>query len=442
MLWHIIRLLFGFGFDTYYKRTVIKNRHYAMQKGPVIIALNHPNAFMDPVMFSYMSFPPKCYYLARGDVFKKKWASLILEEIGIAPIFRIQDAGREGLKKNEETYQRVYELLRSNKKVMIFAEGLCIMERRLRPIKKGVPRMVFNAMEEINDPDLIVVPVGMNYNRPYKFRSNLLINVGEPIRVADFMDEYKAQPARTLNNFIKVLEPKMKELVVHIDNPQNDQVVERLEEMFTRDLAAKQGLDPENVEQAWTILQQIVTIVNKADKEEKEKLETLNERSWNYFEKLERMKVRDWLFDPWNDLQINWGNFMFRAILLLMFFPVYFTGLIGNYLPYALTPLLLKNRIKHIEFWASFNLAIGNLLFLIFYLIQFITVYKLTDKNPGWAGLTVLVSFITGKFVLYYFPFFKKTAGLYRALTQNEKSNELKKSREEIVKLFDSINKN
>jgi glycerol-3-phosphate O-acyltransferase / dihydroxyacetone phosphate acyltransferase len=442
MVWHLIRILFSIGFDTFYKRVVVKNRHYAMQKGPVIIAMNHPNAFMDPVMFSYAAYPPKCYYLARGDVFKNKFAGKILEDIGIAPIFRIQDGGKEGLKKNEETYQRVYELLKRGEKVMIFAEGLCIMERRLRPVKKGVARMVFNSMEEINDPDLIVVPVGVNYTRPYKFRSHLFFNVGEPIRVADYMEDYKAQPARTLNNFIKVLEPKMKELIVHIDNPQNDRLVERLEEMFTCDLIREQGLDRKNLEHEWMILGQIVQLVNKADKEEKKKIETLNESTWSYFEKLERLKIRDWLIDPSNAYKVNWANFMFRMMLLLVFSPLYILGLAGNYIPYALTPLILKNRIKNIEFWASFNLAIGNLLILIFYLIQFLVVYYLTNKNPGWAGLTVLMSFLTGKFALHYHPFLKKTIGLYRILTQNEKANELKNNREEIVKLFYSINKN
>jgi 1-acyl-sn-glycerol-3-phosphate acyltransferase len=441
MFWHLIRILFSFGFDTYYKRVVIKNRHYAMQKAPVIIALNHPNAFMDPVMFSYTSFPPKCYYLARGDVFKNKFARFILEDIGIAPIFRIQDGGKEGLKKNEETYQRVYQLLKRKEKVMIFAEGLCIMERRLRPVKKGVPRMVFNAMEEINDPDLMVVPVGMNYSKPYKFRSDLFINVGEPIRVADYMEQYKAHPAKTLNNFIKVLEPKMKELITHIDNPLNDQLVERLEEMFTRHLARQQSLTYKNPEHDLIILKQIVAAVNKADVEQKEKVESLNMMTRDYFEKLSRMKVRDWLIDPGNLAKINGGNFILRGIILIIFSPLYIRGLLGNYIPYALTPLILKNKVKNIEFWASFNLAIGNLLFLIFYALQFITVYFLTGRNPGWAFLVIVVSFITGKFALYYYPFLKKTQGLYRILTQNDKANHLKKSREEIAFCFNSINK-
>jgi hypothetical protein len=85
---------------------------------------------------------------------------------------------------------------------------------------------------------------------------------------------------------------------------------------------------------------------------------------------------------------------------------------------------------------------VGTLLILIFYTIQFLVTYYLTDRNPGWAGSVVVVSFITGKFALYYHPFLQKTKGLYRVLSHKDEANALKKSREEIIFEFDSLNKN
>ena len=189
MIWHLIRYIMAFGMDTFYKRLAIKNRKNIPDKSPAILAINHPNAFMDPAMFAYAAYPPKFYFLARGDVFKGGLFGVILEGLGIAPIYRMRDGGREGLKKNDETYRRVFGMLKENKKVIIFAEGLCVQERRLRPLKKGVPRMVFNAMEEINRPDLTVVPVGVNYTNPKKFRSHLFFNIGEPIPVSEWMEQ-------------------------------------------------------------------------------------------------------------------------------------------------------------------------------------------------------------------------------------------------------------
>ena len=199
--------------NSFYKRIKVKNKRVLEADAPMILALNHPNAFMDPVVFSLVVYPPKFKYLARGDAFKPGIAAYLLESLGLAPIYRIQDGGKEGLQKNSETYDRVNYFLRKRAKIIVFAEGLCIQERRLRPIKKGVPRMVFGAMDAIQNPDFVVVPVGINYSEASKVGSSMFYNIGEPIRVADFYEEYKEHPSKTYNKFIKVLEPRMKDVV-------------------------------------------------------------------------------------------------------------------------------------------------------------------------------------------------------------------------------------
>jgi len=85
----------SFVIGVYFKRTKVKNSHYLKVKGPVIIAMNHPNAFMDPVAFTTLLYPPRVRYLARGDAFKKGIVTMLLESLGIIPIFRIQDGGKE-----------------------------------------------------------------------------------------------------------------------------------------------------------------------------------------------------------------------------------------------------------------------------------------------------------------------------------------------------------
>src|SRR5690606_35819683 len=130
MIWHIIRYWIAFFIPIFYKRLQVKNMHVLKEKGPAIIAMNHPNAFTDPILITTLVHPMKLKYLARGDAFKPGLIAWILESIGIVPIFRIQDGGKEGLKKNEDAYRRVNYLLNHNCKIIVFAEGLCIQERR------------------------------------------------------------------------------------------------------------------------------------------------------------------------------------------------------------------------------------------------------------------------------------------------------------------------
>lgn len=441
MILMFLRIIMSLSLNSFYKRIKVKNKYVLDVDAPMILALNHPNAFMDPVVFSLVVYPPKFKYLARGDAFKPGLASYALERLGLAPIYRIQDGGKEGLQKNNETYARVNYFLSKKAKIIVFAEGLCIQERRLRPIKKGVPRMVFGAMDVIQNPDFLVVPVGINYSEASKVGSTMFYNIGEPIRVADFYEEYKAHPSRTYNKFIKVLEPRLKDLITHIDNPENDELVPWLEKIFMRDLCKQQKLNFRDPEHEYIISKQITEKVNAADREQKEKMTELNSKCETYFKHLEVMGVRDWVIDPTNKWQLNWLHVFLRGVIILLSLPVIIRGMLGNYLPYKLSEYIVKKKIKHIEFYSSFNLGIGTFLTLFFYIIQFIIAYNLAP-HIGWPILVVLVSFLTGKFTLNFYPFILKTKGLIKALTNTIGLKNLREERSQIAILFDLINKN
>ena len=116
-----------------------------------------------------------------------------------------------------------------NKKIIIFAEGICIQERRLRPLKKGVPRMIFGAMTDSDLKNLTVVPVGVNYQDPSQFRGTVFFNVGEPISINDYMEQYKEAPAKTMKVFLVDLAAKKKPLIVNINYHRSEKVIEHLE---------------------------------------------------------------------------------------------------------------------------------------------------------------------------------------------------------------------
>ena len=83
MIWHTLRYLLSFLLPVFYKRTQIKNLDAITAKGPVIIAMNHPNAFTDPIYIAYLAYPQRVSYMARGDAFKPGLIAYLLEKIGI-----------------------------------------------------------------------------------------------------------------------------------------------------------------------------------------------------------------------------------------------------------------------------------------------------------------------------------------------------------------------
>lgn len=408
------------------------------QEGPAIIVMNHPNAFIDPVAISMACYPPQLKYLARGDVFKPGLASWFLEQLGIVPIFRIQDGGKEGLKKNDEAYRRVNELLKKNYKVIVFAEGICVQERRLRPLKKGVARMITGAYEFLNDERLRVIPVGLNYSRPDKFRSNLLYNVGEPVFVKDFMEDYTQNPAKTLNKIIGYIEPELKSLITHIDDPANDDAVYMAEQLFKKEWIKEQGLDYSNLDDQLSVLKQITSKVNLASANNKPALEEFKVSAREYFNSLHHHGLRDWLIDPKQNKWVNWPLLVVRYIILMLGLPLYLIGLTGNYLPLFVTNKLTRMIVKKPEFFASMALAFGLIVFLLNYLTWFLVVYYFSESIfPAIISCIGLMLF--GAFCLYYHPFLYKTVGMGRILTNKTLFKDLQEQRQKLAVIINKF---
>ncbi len=426
----------------YFKRSKIKNAHYLRVKGPVVIAMNHPNGFMDPIAFTAMVYPPRVRYLARGDAFKKGVITMILESLGIIPIFRIQDGGKEGLKKNDETYDRVNTLLKRNKKIIIFAEGLCIQERRLRPLKKGVPRMVFGAMDANDLKDLMVVPIGVNYTKPTHFRTTLFYNIGAPIHINYYMASYKEAPAKTMNQFLADLTPKMKELIININQPQSEKVIEHLEEIYRYDFFKTSNLNEKDLEHDFIFSTKITETINKAEENYPEKIRELEQKTTQYMSELNSYNLRNWLLIPEKQKDINYFYFILRIVFIIITLPIYIRGLLGNYIPYILTKWIVTNKVKLVEFKASFAMGIGAFTVLLFYILQFF-IAKSLAPNVWWALLVVLVSVASGAFCLFISPFRKKTWGMYRLLklksSQPKAFESLSLQRANIIKAFETL---
>lgn len=442
MLWHIVKYYLSFVITVFFKRHKISNINYIKVKGPVILAMNHPNAFMDAVAFSSMTYPPRVRYLARGDAFKKGIVTWLLESLGIIPIFRMQDAGKDGLIKNNETYQSVNKLLLRNKKIIIFAEGICIQERRLRPLKKGVPRMVFGAMNEVDLNDLTVVPIGINYSAPSQFRSKVFFNIGKPIHINDYMLSYQQAPAKTMNAFLVDLASKMKSLTIHINHIRSETVIGHLEIILKSTYFKKNKLNVNDVEHDFLFSTQLVEVINKAEDHCPEIVAELTKKTTAYFEQLETNNLRDWLIDPnFQHIKFPYFIILFRWFLIILTMPIYILGLLTNFIPYKLSYVITTKKVKVKEFKASFYMGIGAVLFLV----NYATLYTIPSVlYSAWLGvIVVIISFLCGYACLFLSPLRKKTKGMWRVLRlqSNQKTcfDALQNQRQEIIKEYETL---
>lgn len=156
---------------------VVNKPELLREKGPLLIAANHPNSFLDAIILSSL-FKYPIYSLARGDAFVHRFTNRILRSLNMLPVYRISE-GKQNLDHNYTTFEAVQQLFENNKIVLIFSEGKCVNEWHLRPLKKGTARIAIEAWSK--SLPLQVLPCGINYSDFSHFGKTVMANFGNLI---------------------------------------------------------------------------------------------------------------------------------------------------------------------------------------------------------------------------------------------------------------------
>ncbi len=225
LLYFILKRIARLALPFLCRNVVINKPEILKMKGPVLLACNHPNSFLDSIIIDTL-FEESVWSLARGDAFKKPFIKT-LNALKILPVYRPSE-GVENLTENYKTFETCIEILKQNGIITIFSEGKCINEWHLRPLKKGTARLAIKAWEE-NLPagrqgiPLTVIPVGLNYSSFTRFGKNIFINFGDPIKkeTLNFKDADGLRH-QTFNSF---LQSQLEQLIFEI--PKKDKQAQK-----------------------------------------------------------------------------------------------------------------------------------------------------------------------------------------------------------------------
>ena len=214
MIYYLVRPIARFILRYYYRNIDLSGLEHIPKDAAVILAANHPTGFIEPCILACFQ-PRQLWFLARGDLFKTTLAKLGLAAVNILPVFRIEDGGYEKLKNNYDTFNACYRALSQRKAIMIMAEGRCIHEKALRPLRKGTARLALGAMAADSTlPEVYIVPVGVNFTHAERARDAVMVRCGEPIKASAFMEEYRRSEAAAIKSLTSHLRARLNPLVV------------------------------------------------------------------------------------------------------------------------------------------------------------------------------------------------------------------------------------
>ncbi|MBL0330717.1 MAG: 1-acyl-sn-glycerol-3-phosphate acyltransferase [Bacteroidetes bacterium] len=413
-----------------YYRIDIKGLQNIPLNEPFVLAPNHSNGFVDPVLLP-VYLRPKVRFFARGDVFKGKVAKWVLNQMNASPMYRMQEGYAE-IKKNDKSFEECRRLLTSNKPLLIFPEGLCVQQRRVQPLKKGLSRIVFQTLESIDySKDILVIPVGLNFQEAPRFRSKVFVDVGKPISIKSFEEKYKVDKVRAINEFTKLLEEKMKENAHHINAIENDGLVAEMEEVYTHQLLKDKKLDSSKLENHPIASSEIIDMVNVLDVKKPEVLVHLKGLLHSYTRLLKANNLRDHLLREESINKMNFGTFLLEYFIIYLGMPFYFIGLLLNYPPYYLAKKLADSKVKKNEFYASFRANLSLIFWTIYFIIQLLIV-ALVYRDWLLLGLFASTVILSGIFTIKFYPVMKKIFGRWRLLRMVRKD---KKTVESMVNM-------
>jgi 1-acyl-sn-glycerol-3-phosphate acyltransferase len=423
VLYWIIKPFVAIFFRVFYQYDY-RGRHNIPAGKAVVLAPNHVNAFIDPVALGLLS-PSPVRFFARGDVFKGKLAAKILNSMGVSPMYRIQEGYAE-IKKNDKTFEECRNLLTANKIILLFPEGLCVQERRLRPLKKGMARIVFQTEELLNfEKDVLVIPVGLNYTAAYKFRSKLFIDIGEPISASEYKEKYLKDKVRTINEFTKMFEAKMAEHMVVLNNTDSDRLFVNLEEIYMYQWLKDKGQDVKDLEASYFGSKEMAEMINHMDAVNPQHSVSLREKTSAYIRRLRANGLRDHLLRPESIDNINILSFIKDYLIIWLGMPVYGFALLLHYPPYYLAKKICDKKIRNIEFFASVYANLAMILWLIYACIHILVVALLSRDWLILSFYTAVLLPATGFFALWYYPVKQKIFGRWRLLRMVKKERNL-----------------
>lgn len=416
-------------FKNFYRPYLVRGKENIPADSPVIFTANHLNALMDAL--ALLSITPKSRsitFLARADIFKQKTIARFLTFAKIMPAYRMRD-GLTNLAGNNESFGHAEAILQEGNYIGIMPEGAQGEERNMRPLVKGVFRIALSAQEPFgNQPKVKIIPVGIEMGDLIKFGQPLILNIGKPIEVSQYMESARNNAAHAMNQMRDELALRLHEQTVDIASQTYYEQMETIVYALDIPQCLVDGKQPNEINR-FDARRKLAKRLCRLEQEQPEKMKTIAQQADVFKQKLTKMKLRPWLFavKPY-----SLGQAIAALLGLLISLPAFLIGFVTNILPF-MTPVWIRQamKVKYSGFHSSIDYGISLITFPLFYLINTLLLCCLFTWQPLFIILVLVAQPLFGKLAFEWYRIMRKTLGMIRYTNKLRKKDATMKEAQE-----------
>lgn len=436
MIYSLLKFLCRITIRAYFRRYQVDGQENIPRKGPSIFVANHPSAFMDPIIVATV-VKPQMYFIAAGEYMGKGFKAWFLQKaFHMIPVYRPSTLPGE-THKNADMFKSCYKHLGKGRSLLIFPEGVSITERKLKPLKTGVSRIAMGA-ELANQLELglQIVPIGLNYSDPHRFRSDVYVRIGEPISAVDFIQNSQID-TEEVRQLTAAVELEMRKTILHLDSEEEETLLLKVEKVYSSELRKEFAIEFDEQDREFEMQQELIQAIEYFNTREESKVTDLSREIDDYFDQLRSLGLAH--------RSLKTQTTAYRIGLKLGFLfgaPFFLLGFLLNALPYFIVQSINK-RLKIDEtFQGSLILATGLIVYLLWYIG--LTVGGSFIQGLSWWSLLIPpIAYTSGLYALIYTAAYQRSrnrkSAERMAKFDEEGIEDLHEQRQEILKKLENF---
>jgi len=239
----LVRTLARWVLGLYYRRIDLVGLENIPESGPLIVAANHQNALVDPMLLLGL-IPRRLVPVAKAPLFRHPLIGPFLRLLGALPVHRRQDGGGDPA-RNRAMFSAATAHLGAGQAVLIFPEGVSHPDPALMPLRTGAARMLLEAEAAAGgNRGVALVPVGLVFHEPGTFRAGrALLLIGGAVATADCIALHADAPDGAVRRLTDRLTAALRRQIVEADDRETLRLL-RAVESISRDDAPSDARGP------------------------------------------------------------------------------------------------------------------------------------------------------------------------------------------------------